>query len=225
MIALVSVPGRPTEKAPPAPPKLLQFSGYEWIVRQDPGSNGGEPHTNRADNAWVDSHGYLHLRIAWEDGQWTCAEMGMLRSLGYGSYSFTVHNMPKLEPGTVLGFFTWDDAESGQNHREMNIELTQWGDPSIKNAQFAVQPYYVPANVFRFSAPTGPATHSLSWTPGRVSFQTAQGPKTVAAHDFTSGVPSPGAEKIHWKLYIYGKSRTPQQKGIEVVIEKFEFLP
>jgi len=51
------------------------------------------------------------------------------------------------------------------------------------------------------------------------------GPAVVAGHAFTSGIPSPGGERVHINLYIYGKSRTPQKSGVEVVIEKFAHLP
>jgi hypothetical protein len=47
----------------------------------------------------------------------------------------------------------------------------------------------------------------------------------MAEHVFTSGIPSPGGESVHINLYIFGKSRTPQQNGVEVLIEKFEYLP
>jgi hypothetical protein len=137
--------------------------------------------------------------------------------------------MPPLEPGTVLGLFTWDPLEAGQNHREIDIELSRWGDPASKNTQFVIQPYYVPANVFRFNTSPGPAVHSFHWEPGRVSFQseprTSGTASAAAAHVFTSGVPSPGGERVHLNLYIYGKTRTPQREDVEVVIEKFEYLP
>ena len=130
-----------------------------------------------------------------------------------------------LEPGTVFSMFTWDDLEAGQNHREIDIELSQWGDPAVKNAQFALQPYYIAANVFRFNAPPAALTHSFRWEPGRVTFRTAERDRIIAEHVFTSGVPSPGGETVHINLYIFGKSRTPQQHGVEVVMERFEFLP
>ena len=124
--------------------------------------------------------------------------------------------------------FTWD-AGAGQDHREMDIELSQWGDPAAKNAQFVVQPYYVAANVFRYSAPSTALSYSFRWEPGSVSFRTmqAEGKATrpLAQHVFTSGVPEPGNETLHIDLYTYGKSRTPQREGVEVVLEKFEFLP
>jgi hypothetical protein len=126
--------------------------------------------------------------------------------------------------------FTWDEADAGQNHREMNIELARWGDPASKNAQYVVQPYYVPANVLRFEAPAGTMTHSLRWEPGRAAFKTvrgnaAHGPGVIAEHTFTTGVPSPGGESIHLDLYIFGNAKDPLRNGVEVVIEKFEYLP
>ena len=222
-----------TVRAQPGPlaPKKLGFSGYEWKVRQLPSDAGGMSNANRASNAWTDDKGWLHLRITHEGGEWAGAELNLSRSLGYGSYSFVVHQAPRFEPGTVMGLFTYDHFEPGPEHREIDIELSQWGDPAIKNAQFVIQPYYVPANVFRFISPAGATlTHSFRWEAGRVSFKTVlAGPgvksHVVSEHVFTSGIPSPGAEEVHLNLYMYGKSRTPQQKGVEVVIEKFQYLP
>jgi hypothetical protein len=93
-----------------------------------------------------------------------------------------------------------------------------------------IQPYYVPANVFRFNTPPGPVTYSLRWEPGRATFATWRGSgdresRTIAEHVFTSGVPSPGNEAIHMNLYVFGNKRNPLQRGTEVVIEKFEYLP
>lgn len=225
VIAIATVAGS-TPKIPEPPPKRIQFSGYEWEVEQSPTEGGGTPHENRASNAWVDGNGWLHLRIAREGDQWACAEVALLRSLGYGSYSFALRDTPKLEPGDVLGLFTWDTEEAGQNHREIDIEMSQWGDPSNKNEQFVIQPYYVPANVFRFEAPTGSLTHSFRWQAGRVSLSVARrAAPVIAEHTFTSGIPLPGGERVHLNLYVYGNSKTPQRNGVEVVIEKFEYLP
>jgi hypothetical protein len=222
-----------TVRAQPGPlaPKKIRFSGYEWDVRQLPSDGGGAPHANSASNVWTDENGSLHLRIAHNADGWSCAEMNLSRSLGYGLYSFVVRQSPALEPSTVLGLFTYDHSEAGPRHREIDIELSQWGDAAIKNAQFVIQPFYVPANVFRYTSPTGATlTHSFRWEPGRVSFKTAEagagaGSRVIAEHVFTSGIPSPGAEKVHLNLYIYPRSRAPQRNGVEVVIEKFQYLP
>jgi hypothetical protein len=113
----------------------------------------------------------------------------------------------------------------------MDIEISRWGDPASKNAQYEVQPFYVPANVARFTAPAGGLTHSFRWEPGKVSFRTVRGSvndpgaEVIGEHVFTSGVPAPGAESVRVALYIYGKTEHPVQNGAEVVIEKFEYLP
>jgi hypothetical protein len=209
----------------------LYFSGYEWRVRNAPSSRGDTMNLYDPANAWTDAGGALHLRVAKQGGKWICAEVTLTCSLGYGTYSFVVRDTSHLEPSIVFAMFTWDYAGDDQNNREMDIEISRWGDPASKNAQYEVQPFYVPANVARFTAPKGVLTHSFRWEPGRVSFRTVRGaindPRSsvVSEHVFTSGVPSPGVESVRMALYVYGKTDNLVQNGAEVVIEKFEYLP
>lgn len=228
--AVVAVKIVSGQKQPQAGPTTLQFSGYEWQVRNVRSTRGGRNNNYDSANAWTDAEGFLHLRITKVGDEWSCAEVKLSRSLSYGSYRFVVRDISHLEPAAVLSLFTWDEAEAGQTHREMNIELARWGDAGSKNAQFVVQPYYVPANVIRFNAPAGVLTHSFRWEPGRVAFKTVRGPEAdgpgvVANHVFTSGVPSPGGESVHLTFYIFGNAPNPLQTDVEVVIEKFEYLP
>jgi hypothetical protein len=217
------------EKSDHAGPKTLQFGGYEWQVRNVGSERGGRRNAYSNGNAWTDANGFLHLRIAQNAGEWTCAEAKLSRSLGYGTYRFVVRDVSQLEPAAVLSMYTWDEADAGQNHRELNIELARWGDPASKNAQFVVQPYYVPANVVRFDAPAGPLTHSLRWQAGEAVFKTVRGTAangpSIAEHTFTTGVPVPGAETVHLTFYVFGNAKNPLQNDVEVVIEKFEYLP
>ena len=226
IVAVKTVEGEKSE----AGPKTLQFSGYEWQVRSVRSTRGGRNNNYDNANAWTDANGFLHLRIAQNSGEWSCAEVKLSRSLGYGTYRFVVRDVSHLEPAAVLSLFTWDEADAGQNHRELNIELARWGDAASKNAQYVVQPYYVPANVVRFNVPAGVLTHSFRWEPGRIAFKTvrgsvADGPNPIAQHVFTSGVPSPGGESIHLDLFIFGNAKDPLRNDVEVVIEKFEYLP
>ncbi len=114
--------------------------------------------------------------------------------------------------------------------REMDIEISRWGEPEDKNAQYVIQPYVVPANTVRFMAPPGTLTYWINWQPGRVEFKRRaasleMGSDVVAEHVFTSGVPSPGNERIHMNLYVFNNQSNPLRHGSEVIIEKFEFLP
>ncbi|HKG23505.1 MAG TPA: hypothetical protein VKC34_16515, partial [Blastocatellia bacterium] len=228
VIAVVTAEGEKPERDAS---KTLHFSGYEWEIRQLASDRAGTRNTFNPANAWTDERGFLHLRIVRSSGEWTCAEVKLTRSLGYGSYLFVVRETSHLEPAAVLSMFTREDSGSDPNNREVNIEISRWGDPVSKNGQYVIQPYYVPANVARFAAPSGVLSHSFRWEPGRVLFRTmlgsahAEGSRVVAEHAFTSGIPSPGSESIRINLFVFGNDRNPLQNGAEVVIEKFEYLP
>jgi len=224
VLASATVEGMPSG----APPKILQFSGYQWEVRSTASDQGGSRNFYSPANAWTDEKGFLHLRIARREEHWVSAEVKLSRSLGYGSYRFVVQDVSHLEPAAVFALFTWDDSGPP---REMDIEISRWGEPEDKNAQYVIQPYVVPANTVRFTAPPGTLTYSMKWEPGRAAFKTIRGSSSnlaldaVAEHVFTSGVPSSGNERIRMNLYVYENKRNPLQHESEVVLEKFEYLP
>ncbi len=213
--AVAIVNGAPTESDP-----TLQFSGYQWeVLNSSPSAPA---------NAWTDGSGSLHLRVSKHGTQWDGAEVALSRSLGFGSYRFLVRDVSHLEPAAVFAIFTWDEIGPP---REMDIEISRWGEAQDKNVQFVIQPYVVPANTVRFNAPAGPLTYWMDWQPGRVSFKTTRAfhstnpSGVIAQHVFTSGVPSPGNERIHLNVYAYGNRLHSLQGEFEVVVEKFEFLP
>ena len=227
VLAVATVKG--TGSVGSAAPRVLTFSGYEWDVRQIPSDRGGQNEYDPA-NAWTDAQGLLHLKLANRNGAWTSAEVILTRSLGHGTYAFTVRDTSAIDPAAAFGMLTWDDEGADQNHREMAIEISRWGDPGVPNAQFVIQPYYVAANVARFAAPKGTLTHSFRWEPGRASFRTtrgtnARGTDVVAQHVFTSGIPTPGGERVRMNLYRFRYAPRPPQGDVEVVIERFQYLP
>jgi len=211
--------------------KVIHFSGYDWNVRAAGSDRGGEPNIYDPENAWVDKDGHLHLRMQQRDNGWSCAEVSLTRSLGYGSYIFVVQDTGHLTPSAVLGLYTLDDFRTDDVRSELDIELSRWGNAASKNAQFVVQPFYVPENVFRFQAPPGVLTHMFRWESGNASFKTVRGSamspgaSTVSEHVFNSGIPIPANETAHIDLYDFHHSRNSSQQPVEVVIEKFEFLP
>jgi hypothetical protein len=176
----------------------------------------------------VDKKGYLHLRIAKKGNEWTSTEVILTRSLGYGSYSFVVHDVSHLEPAAAFTISLWDNTGPS---REMDIETSRWGELNSKNAQYVIQPYDVPANVVRFAAPGGKLTYSFLWEPGRASFNTVRGlpsragSDSVAEHVFTSGIPSPGQEATHINFYVFDNKKHPLKRESEVIVENFEYLP
>jgi hypothetical protein len=213
---------------PPAtiPRKIIHFSGYEWEIRRQPSNRDGRPVPYDSANVSVDAKGLLHLRTSpIQTGGWAGAEVRLTQSLGQGLYEFTVSDVGHFDPSAALSMFTWDELAAEQHHREVEIEIGRWGDPSNKNAQYVVQPSDEPANVVRFAVPAGRITYSFRWEPGKVSFETVRGSATIAAHEFTSGVPSPGGESVNISMYVFAGSPVPPRTSSEVIVEKFQYLP
>jgi len=215
-----------------APTIPLHFSGYDWNVRTIAGDRGGLNNLYDGDNAWTDVSGALHLRITKRAGKWSCAEVDLTRSLGYGTYIVVVRDTSHLEPAAVLSMNTFDDWGGDQHYREVDIEMSRWGDAGNKNnAQYGIQPFYVPGNVAPFIAPSGTLAHSMHWESGLAKFKTVSGSTmntgaaVVSEHVFTVGVPSAGQEKFEFLFYVIASDKYPMQKGNEVVVEKFEYLP
>jgi hypothetical protein len=228
VVAVVSAAGVTSK---PLNAKILHFSGYDWTVRSAGSDRGGEPNFYDPENAFVDEKGYLHLRMALRNGRWSCAEVILNRSLGYGSYRFVVQDSSHLGASAVVGMYTLDDEATDDTRHELDVELSRWATANKQNAQYVVQPYYRPENVARFIVPAGEVTHTFRWEPGVASFKSVRGAvisgdtKSISEHVFNSGVPTPAAEKVHIDMYDFHHSRNTVQGPAEVVIEKFEYLP
>jgi hypothetical protein len=215
-----------------APHGSLKFSGYDWDVRMTESDKGGMSNLYDAENAWTDASGALHMQIKKKSGRWSCAEIWLNRSLGYGTYSVTVRDTSHLEPAANFSMFTFDEWGSEQHFREMDVEVGGPGDAANKNnARYVIQPLYMAGNLFAFAAPSGTLTCVLRWEPGRASFKTFRGRSAgggvqlVSEHEFTSAIPAPGKSVIRLIFYAVASEKNPMQKPSEVVVEKFEYLP
>ncbi len=227
VVAETIVPGK---AAAQVVEKVIHFSGYDWTVRAAASARGGETNAYDTSNAWVDAKGYLHLRMGPYNGQWTCAEVYLTRSLGYGTYSFVVEDNSRMEPSAVMGMFILGDEQSDATRRELDVELGHWGNAARQNAQYVVQPYYVAQNTFHFDTPQGTVTHTFRWQPDSAAFssyksQSAAGSKPFSEHVFSSGIPSNSGEVVHIDLYDYHHATNKLAAPTEVVIEKFQYLP
>jgi hypothetical protein len=215
-----------------APTGSLKFSGYDWSVRMIASDKGGMNNLFDPENARTDTSGALHMKIQKKSGRWSCAEIYLNRSLGYGTYSVTVRDTSHLEPAAAFAMYTLDDSAGEQHYREMDVEIHGRGDPVNKNnAQYAIQPFYSPGNLFLFTTPSGTLTYVLRWESGHATFQTFRGRSSgagaqlVSEHEFTSGIPAPGQAVLRLIFFVVASDRNPMQKPSEVVVEKFEYLP
>jgi hypothetical protein len=230
IILVESTKGTGTPQVAPMVP--LTFSGYDWVVRTISSDRGGLNNLYDGDNAWTDAKGALHLRIHQKGDKWSCAEIKLTRSLGYGTYLIVTRDTAHLEPSAVFSMTTFDDWGGAAHYREMDVEWSEWGDASSKNnTQFAIQPFYVPGNVAPFVAPSGTLSSSLRWESGKATFKMVRGSSmhagapVVAEHVFTSGIPTAATEVLQLLFYVVASDQNPLQHENEIVIEKFEYLP
>lgn len=224
-------------------PRQITFADKTWNVKY--GKNTG-PNLNEFSDwnrsVWVDDKGYLHLRMRRQitpEGKtiWWSAEVCEADVTDYGMFRFEVSGwVDRLNPNVVLGLFLYEATNEGKVD-EIDIELARWSNPSARNGQFALQPYYNQGNLkrFRFALTNPTSTHYFDWCPEAIQFKSINGFRaepSVPAQLFNewvyTGADNPLASvplRIHMNLWM---TDTPDFKptakeiknGIEVVIRR-----
>jgi hypothetical protein len=175
----------------PSTANTIIFSGITWDVKFDntnkmgPGPNY---FSSSSKNVFVDSLGYLHLKIIQEGGTWKCAEVISQNFYGYGTYVFTImSNVADIDPNVVCGLFTWDNTTFREEaNSEIDIEFAKWGDKTdtltlTQSAQpvwFSNPiPYYERTNhpPIPVSKLRTPSTHAFTWTDSLVTWRSYEG--------------------------------------------------
>ena len=222
----------------PSGPRVLSFSGYNWIVKSSkiPVGPGPNYFLDSSENVWVDEQDQLHLKLTKRNGRRYCAEVISEKSFGYGKYIFyLVSRVDQLNENVVVGLFTWDDAPE-YNHREIDIEFSRWGQPTNNNAQFVVQPWDRPGNIYRFNIQLNGdySTHSFNWRSESISFQSLHGHYStppndsyiIESWDYTGeDIPRPGNENARINVWLFNGTPPSDSVEAEIVIKKFEFIP
>lgn len=220
------------------PTRYVQFSGYTWMVKAAdfPAGPDNNYFSDSPSDVWVDAQGRLHLSIVYRDGQWRCTEVVMTQPLGYGTYTFTLASrVDLLDRNVVLGMFTWDGSAPLYHYREIDVEMSRWGETTALNAQFVVQPWDHPGNRHRFplNLTSDYSTHRFTWRADQVQFASFQGhdpapppSALIEAWTYTGpDVPPAGAGNARINLWLQG--HTPPSDGLraEVIVESFKFAP
>lgn len=229
-----------TQKERVCPLREIKFSGYTWKVKYSSGPVGPGPNYFSDDpkDVFVDDRGRLHLKIVNRKGVWYSTEVINKSVLGYGKYTFHVASpVGSFDPSVVLGLFTWDNTSSNYYYREIDMEFSRWGSSaSFPNAQFVVQPYWKPENIHRFNfiepillsypARSGSgSTHSFDWKSTSVTFQSSSGNLVSSWVYAGDAVPPKGNENVRINLWLFNGARPTNKLPVEVIIDRFEFIP
>ncbi len=192
-------------------PRQLMFAGALWTVKAadvpvGPGPNYFSANTN---DVFVDDAGRLHLRVVYRDGAWRCTEVISAFVPDYGMYLMTVTGrVDLLDQNVTFGFFTWDTAAPQFHYREIDIEVSRWGQTVNSNAQFVVQPWDTPGNLYRYNmnlSADAVSTHGFIWGPAAVYYQ--------SLHGRHAQIPGPGADQI--ATWTYAGADVPPAGGGE----------
>lgn len=219
--------------------RTIFFSGYEWQVKSSKAPVGPGPNlfSDSPENVWIDGHNNLHLKITHRDEQWSCAEVVLSKSLGYGKYIFKLaSNIGQINENAILGIFTWDNDACTEHYREIDFEFSRWGnanDPN--NAQYVIQPWDHPGNTKRWHLPIAciSSTHVLDWNDKKIDFRSIRGHDIAKQTDSLiyswsykgANIPAPGSESIRMNLWLRNGKAPSDGKEVDVLISKFEYLP
>lgn len=173
--------------------ETIKWSGYEWEVRSthgEPAGPGPNIYSDSKENIFIDSKGHLHLKIVKNNiDKWTCSEISLTKSLGYGTYEWEVASKyDDFQKNVVAGFFIYQspnevakqlsrktgDGKADTPH-EIDIELTNaWGDG---NLFFATHDPDIKSPVFDFYQKLNGSytTHRFKWKPKSIKWESYHG--------------------------------------------------
>jgi hypothetical protein len=227
---VVGVTGIASAAGKPGYPNTVLWGGRTWTVKSSQSRVGPGPNyfSASSDNVWVDSLDRLHLKITYRNGRWNCAEVIRAASFGYGAYTFEVATaVDDLDPNVVLGLFTWSD-KGAFNHREIDVEIARWGNPSDPtNAQYVVQPYNLAGHLQRFTASgAAPTIHGFTWRSGRVDSPAPE--RAVGPRATSMSVPTCRSLVVRTCGLTCGylaAHRRATASEVEVVVTAFDLCP
>jgi len=219
--------------------RIIRFSGQDWKVKSSNTPVGPGPNlfSNSPESVWVDESGQLHLKLIRKGDRWYCAEVVTVEPLGYGSYQFKISSgAANLDKYAVLGLFTWDTTAPQFNYREIDIELSRWGEEEGLNAQFVVQPWDRSGNRHRFAIDpqADSSTQLFVWSPMSVGFLSFLGsaqspnPNDIIEQWSYTGADTPpagGPTNARINLWLIGGHPPSDENEIEIVLSSFEFIP
>jgi hypothetical protein len=207
--------------------RIVTFSDYLWQVKECSTMCGPGPNYFSAspENIWRDPQGFLHLKITRDDTLWNCAEVILQQNLGYGTYTFQIAKIDRLDESCVLNLFTWDNAPE-ENHREIDIQLSKCIQQDNYNTEYAIQPSDQNGNRHRFNLDLDlTISHSFTWSKDQVSFASCDQDDVTLRSWTYQGLDIPEAGKENARINLWLCNPDSAQTEIEMIIQKFVFTP
>lgn len=235
LIAISSCSSSKDENMQPIEPitRIINFSGFEWVVRTSEGAKQGPgPNlfSDSEDNVWVDDDGRLHLKIVRKGGNWYCSGIILRQSQGYKKYVFYVASrVDKLDENVVGGLFTYKNDDE-----EIDIEFSKWSQSENQDSQFAIQPSFKAGNKTRYdlNLKSDLSTHFFNWQAGSIEFGSYYGhtlepnaEDVISTWTYTgSDIPPENNERLKLNLWLFRGNAPTNNQPAEMIIDRVEIL-
>ncbi|WP_228085158.1 glycoside hydrolase family 16 protein [Mucilaginibacter sp. JRF] len=215
----------------------IQFSGYTWNIKNTGSSTMGPgPNYWNKDNVWVDSNGWLHLKVSKNTttNRWECAEVISTQTFGYGTYQWQVDGpLNALDKNVVLGFFNYNGVDG---LHEMDIEFARWGVQANQPLNYTIYPASTGNPTFHqtynFSLDDGTyTTHRFTRTANSVVFKSLGGFYDNDTNLFATSTCAPPysvstvSMPVYMNLWLFQGMVPSDNSSVEIVIHSFKFTP
>lgn len=215
----------------------IAFSGYNWTVKSGSGLGPG-PNTWEEKNVWVDSNGWMHLKITYNatKQKWLCASVSSTIDFGHGIYQWKVHGpVSTLDKNVVVGLFHYTGPDG---YNEIDIEFAQFGNDSSPNIHYSVYPAAgsstKPQHFIReWKQCCGTSsTHRYTWTDEKVIFKSMNGYYDDDTNLFmtnTFSAPETSIPEINMpvkmNLWCFRGLAPSDGEEVEIILVEFKFSP
>jgi len=225
--------------------QTITWKGHTWQV-----TNGGMAGVAQGStsNVFIDSNGYLHLKISKSGSTWTAAELFSTDRMGFGTYQWQIEGpVDNMDKCVVLGLFPYGPADGigADGENEIDIEFSKWnGTVGSHNADFTYYPATGYGDGQRSSSAYDEFTISLGgtnlctartvWSSKSIQGTILKGLQSVTSNEnvlraYTFAPASGAAQKIPQVALPLGMNlwcfdATPATTQ-EVIIRDFQFIP
>lgn len=208
-------------------PRVITFAGREWYVKSGYGGPGPNYRSDSNQNVWVDTNGWLHLRIRYSGGIWYCSEVNTTDITCYGIHRFyVIGRLDSLDRNVVFATFIYSNDTT-----EVDIEVSTWGDAFIDNLWYVIHPSSHPGNVESFLMQLSGTytTHYFNWRLDSIRFKSIHGHyeeppnSSFLIHQWLytgSDIPLQDENlKIHINLWLYQGIPPSNGEDVEIIVK------
>jgi hypothetical protein len=220
-----------------APTSFVRFAGRDWIVLDQPSTPGENYYSTNC--VWVDTNGWLHMKLQRISGVWHCPFIEGTGPLGFGDYRwYTATKLEQLDSNLVVGLFTYaQEPQFYTNQNEVDFEVSHAFPGTQTNCLvYTIQPYTIPGNSYSHPLETTNElqTHRFIWRPDRVDWQSYYGhtPEPagddvfIAAWRFAGrGIPIETNEVAYMNLWLFYTNAPRDTQYVEMIVRDFSFTP